>query len=180
MTRLRFLISLLTLGSSLASNGWAQKSAARHASPSVQVMQKQTEGSISVAFAQAKRSSQGTPGYKTLDLGAVSYGVVAQSAATHVRRLSDRFIVETEFGLDLEDPSLHSRTAMLLASTVYPASLYVISVDGVKLGASLQVVQAQAPLGKVSSHRLEIEIPDTVTEKDSQFHNGIVFQVIPN
>jgi hypothetical protein len=29
-------------------------------------------------------------------------------------------------------------------------------------------------------HRLEIEVPTSLTEKNSQLHNAIIFQVIPN
>jgi hypothetical protein len=147
------------------------------------MMRKQTEGAISIGFAGITRGTQAgreAVGYGTLDLGLVSYGVGAKSPHTRVRRLADRLIVTTEFGLTIADNSLHAASAMLLAATAYPENVYTVSVDGVRLQSTPQMVQPNVPLGRTSLHRLQIEIPNTVTEKDSQFHNNIVFQVIPN
>ena len=146
-------------------------------------MRKQTEGAISVSFAGITRGTQArreAPGFATLDLGSVSYGVGSNSPRTKVGRLADRLVVTTDFELNIADNSLHAASAMLLAATAFPENVYVVSVDGVKLQATPQMVQASVPLGRSSLHRLQIEIPNTVTEKDSQFHNSIVFQVIPN
>ena len=146
-------------------------------------MRKQSEGAISIGFAGITKGSQAaqqTVGYGTLDIGAVSYSVGARSPHTQVRRLADRLVVTTEFGLSITDNSLHTASAMLLAATAFPDNVYTVSVDGVRLEATPQMVQASVPLGRTSVHRLQIEIPNTVTEKDSQFHNSIVFQVIPN
>jgi hypothetical protein len=147
------------------------------------MMRKQTEGAISIGFAGIARGTQtarGALGYATLEFGSVSYGVGAKSPTTKVRRLPDRLVVTSEFGLNISDNSLHAASAMLLAATAYPENVYTVSVDGVRLQTTPQMVQANAPLGRTSLHRLQIEIPNTVTEKDSQFHNSIVFQVIPN
>lgn len=147
------------------------------------MMRKQTEGAISIGFAGLTKGSQAGQegvGYGTLDIGTVSYGVGAKSPHTQVRRLADRLVVTTEFGLSITDHSLPAASAMLLAATAFPENVYTVSVDGVRLQATPQMVQANVPLGRTSVHRLQIEIPNTVTEKDSQFHNSIVFQVIPN
>ena len=146
-------------------------------------MRKQTEGAISFGFTGTTKGSQTgreTVGYGTLDIGAVSYSVGAKSPHTQVRRLADRLVVTTDFELNIADNSLHAASAMLLAATAFPENVYVVSVDGVRLQATPQMVQANVPLGRASLHRLQIEIPNTITEKDSQFHNSIVFQVIPN
>jgi hypothetical protein len=147
------------------------------------MMRKQTEGAISIGFADITKGTQAgrePVGYATLNLGPVSYGLGAKSPRTQVRRLADRLVVTTEFGLSIADNSLHTASAMLLAATAYPENVYTVSVDGVRLQATPQMVQANLSLGRTSLHRLQIEIPNTVTEKDSQFHNSIVFQVIPN
>ena len=147
------------------------------------MMRKQTEGAISIGFAGITRGSQAGRegnGYGTLDIGTVSYAIGAKSPHTQVHRLTDRLVVTTEFRLGIADNSLHAASAMLLAATAYPESVYTVSVDGVRLQATPQMVQPDVPLGRTSVHRLQIEIPNTVTEKDSQFHNSIVFQVIPN
>lgn len=145
------------------------------------MMRKQTEGAISIGFTGTTKGSQTrreAVGYGTLDIGTVSYSVGAKSPHTQVRRLADRLVVTTEFGLSIS--SLHAASAMLLAATAFPENVYTISVDGVRLQATPQMVQSNVALGRTSLHRLQIEIPNTVTEKDSQFHNSIVFQVIPN
>jgi hypothetical protein len=147
------------------------------------MMRKQTEGAISVSFAGTTKGTQTTreaPGYATLDLGPVSYGVGSKSPRTRVRQLADRLVVTTDFELNIADNSLHAASAMLLAATAFPENVFVVSVDGVRLQATPQMVQANVPLGRSSLHRQQIEIPNTITEKDSQFHNNIVFQVIPN
>lgn len=147
------------------------------------MMRKQTEGAISIGFAGLTKGTQSgreAVAYGTLDIGKVSYGLGARSPHTQVRRLADRLVVTTEFGLSIADNSLHAASAMLLAATASPENVYTVSVDGVRLQATPQMVKPNVPLGRTSVHRLQIEIPNTVTEKDSQFHNSIVFQVIPN
>jgi hypothetical protein len=42
------------------------------------------------------------------------------------------------------------------------------------------LLQGQARIGTAHMHRLEIEVPTSLTEKNSQLHNAIIFQVIPN
>ena len=147
------------------------------------MLRKQTEGAISVGFGgitKGPQTGREALGYATLDLGRVSYSVGAKSPRTKVSRLADRLVVATDFELNIADNSLHAASAMLLAATAIPENLYVVSIDGVRLQATPQMVQANVPLGRTSLHRLQIEIPNSVTEKDSQFHNSIVFQVIPN
>jgi len=68
----------------------------------------------------------------------------------------------------------------VMASLAVPESSFVLRLDGLKLGATPQVVQGQLRLGVMTQHRLEIEVPSSVTEKNSQLQNAIVFQVIAN
>jgi hypothetical protein len=42
------------------------------------------------------------------------------------------------------------------------------------------LLQGQAKTGTTVMHRLEIEVPTSLTEKNSQLNNAIIFQVIPN
>ena len=80
------------------------------------MMRKQTEGAISIGFADITKGTQTgrePVGYATLDIGPVSYGLGAKSPRTQVRRLADRLVVTTEFGLSIADNSLHTASAML-------------------------------------------------------------------
>jgi hypothetical protein len=97
-----------------------------------------------------------------------------------VRHLRDRFIVTTRFGLSIQDPTLHFASASVLASLAVPAFGHILWLDGVRLGTIPQVIQGQIRIGPTSSHRLEIEVPTSLTEKNAQLHNAIIFQVIPN
>ena len=181
--RLCLVLPVLVLGSSLTATGQAQKkSAPRHTSAPVR-MQAQVTGSISVTFASLPGSAPlapGTAGQGSLDLGQVAYGAGSRASNVEVRTLKDRIIVSTRFGLALQDTSGHFASASVLASLAYPDSARVLRLDGVRLSTVPQLIQGQARLGVTSSHRLEIEVPAALTEKDAQLHNAILFQVIPN
>jgi hypothetical protein len=175
---------LLVLGSSLATGGWAQqKRSTKHTSTAVLALQTKKEGAISVAFANTADGAaltSGTSGQRALDLGTVSYGINPRVPNVQVRHLRDRFIVVTKFGLSIQDPTLHFASASVLASLALPDSSHVLWLDGVRLGTVPQVVQGQVRIGPTSSHRLEIEVPTSLTEKNAQLQNAIIFQVIPN
>jgi hypothetical protein len=172
------------LGSSLTTNGWAQqKRSTKHTSAPVLNLQAKREGTISVAFANTPDGaplSAGTTGQRGLDLGMLSYGSNPRTPNVQVRHLRDRFIVVTKFGLSIQDPTLHFARASVLASLAVPDAGHVLWLDGVRLGTVPQMIQGQLRIGPVSSHRLEIEVPTSLTEKNAQLHNAIVFQVIPN
>jgi hypothetical protein len=97
-----------------------------------------------------------------------------------VKKLADRFVVSTRFGLSIQDASRHFTSAAVLASIAYPEDVHAIWVDDVKLATTPQVIQGQARLGPTAEHRLSIEVPGSSTEKNSQLHNAVVFQIIPN
>jgi hypothetical protein len=183
---LRSMLTLFVIGFSLMSHGWAQRrnpSPPKRTSPTALTMQTQSSGSVSVAITTVPDGApltQGTPERQSLDLGNVSYGAGARVANVQVKKLADRFVVSTRFGLNIQDPSRRFSTAAVLASIAYPESVHAIWVDNVKLAMAPQIIQAQARLGLSLEHRLLIEVPAWSTEKDSQFHNAVIFQIIPN
>ena len=97
-----------------------------------------------------------------------------------MRPLDGRFIVGTKFGLSIQDPSQRFSSAAVLASLALPDASFTLRLDGMKLETTPQVIQGQARLGMTFQHRLEIEVPTSLTEKNSQLQNAIIFQVIPN
>ena len=183
---LRFFLSLLTIGFPLAGDGWAQRrdsSTPKHTSPTTLNMHVQSAGSVSVVITT---TPDGAPlaaaasGPRSLYLGSVSYGTGARVSNVRVSRLADRFVVSTRFGLSIQDASRRFSSAAVLASIAHPESVHTIWVDNVKLATTPQIIQGQARLGPTFEHRLWIEVPASSTEKDSQLHNAVFFQVIPN
>ena len=58
--------------------------------------------------------------------------------------------------------------------------VFIFRVDGLQLGTIPQLIQAEAKPGVTGLHLLEIEVPSSLTEKNSQLQNSILFQVIAN
>jgi hypothetical protein len=174
----------LLIGSSLVAYGRAQrKTASKRTSTPVLSLQLQSEGAISVAFVSAPDGAAltgGTSGERTLNLGTASYGSGTRTANVQMQKLPGRFVVSTKFGLSIKDGQQHYTSATVLAALAFPDTAYTFRLDGVKLEPVPQMVQGQARIGTTFQHRLEIEVPASITEKNSQVHNAIIFQVIPN
>jgi hypothetical protein len=166
------------------TDGWAQrKSTAKRTSSPVLNMQSQGQGSLSVAFVSAPDGAAlvgGASGQRVLNLGTVSYaaGPRTPNVQTHAR--DGGFVVATRFGLSVQDPSQRFSSAAVLASMALPDPFFTLRLDGVRLGTTPQVIQGQVRVGITFEHRLEIEVPASLTEKNSQLENAILFQVIPN
>jgi len=146
-------------------------------------MKSETEGAISVNFISAPDGAAltgGTSGQRSLNLGTVSHGGGAQSANVQVQKLPGRFVVSTRFGLSIQSGSQHAASATVLAALAVPDPAYTFRLDGITLATVPQLVQGQARIGPTITHRLEIEVSTSLTEKNSQLHNAIIFQVIPN
>jgi hypothetical protein len=148
-------------------------------------MQTQATGSVSVAFVNLPDGAPLAPGgagLRALDLGQVAYGAVSRTPNVQIRTLKDRMIVTTRFGLALQNTGTggHAATATVLASLAFPDPARTLRIEGVKMGLVPQIVQPRAGIGATSVCRFEIEVPVTLTEKDAQMRNSILFQVIPN
>src|SRR5689334_8647431 len=165
------------------TDGWAQhKSTVKRTSSAIS-MKSASEGAISVSFVSAPDGAAltgGASGQRSLDLGAVSHAGGAQTANVQVQKLPGHFVVSTKFGLSIQDGSQHTTTATILAALAQPDSAFRYRLDGITLQPAPQLLQGQARVGPTSIHRLEIDVPVSVTEKNSQLHNAIIFQVIPN
>jgi hypothetical protein len=146
-------------------------------------MKSATEGTISVSFVSAPDGaalSGGASGQRSLDLGAVSNAGGAQNPNVRVQKLPGHFVVSTKFGLSIQDGSQHTTTATVLAALAIPDPSFTFRLDGLTLQPAPQLLQNQARVGPTFIHRLEIDVPASVTEKNSQLHNAIIFQIIPN
>ena len=145
-------------------------------------MKSATEGTISVTFVSAPDGAAltgGASGQRNLDLGPVSHAG-SQTANVQVQKLPGYFVVSTKFGLSIQDGSHHTTTATILAALALPDFFYRYRLDGITLQTAPQLLQGQARVGPTVVHRLEIEVPTSITEKNSQLHNAIIVQIIPN
>jgi hypothetical protein len=180
---LRFVLPLLLIGSSLNTDGWAQRKGTSKRTSTAISMKSETEGTISVSFASAPDGAAltgGASGQRSLNLGTVSNASGAQTANVQVQKLPGRFVVTTRFGMSIQNGSQHATSAAVLAALAVPDTAYIFRLDGIALETVPQLVQGQARIGPTITHRLEIEVPTSLTEKNSQLHNAIIFQVIPN
>ncbi len=180
---MRFVLPLLLFGSSLMTGGWAQRKGASQRTSSAISMKSATEGTISVTFSSAPDGAAllgGASGQRNLDLGAVSHAGGTQTPNVQVQKLPGHLVVSTKFGLSIQDGSQHSSTATVLAALAAPDPSFTFRLDGITLQTAPQLLQGQARVGPTLIHRLEIDVPASVTEKNSQLHNAIIFQIIPN
>jgi hypothetical protein len=146
-------------------------------------MKSESAGAISVSFVSAPDGAAlggGTSGQRSLNLGSVSHAGGAQAANVQVQKLPGRFVVSTRFGLNIQAGAQTTPTAAVLAALTVPDPAYTFRLDGITLQTVPQLLQGQARTGTTVMHRLEIEVPTSLTEKNSQLHNAIIFQVIPN
>jgi hypothetical protein len=173
----------LLIGSSLPADGWAQhKSAAKRTSPAVINMRSEASGTLSVSLTSAPDGIplSGTSTQRALNFGTVSYGVGAAAPNVRITRRATGFVVSTRFALDIQAPSQNVTTATVLAAIAAPELHFKFRLDGMPLGTTPQMVVPQVKLGMRTEHLLEIEVPNSVTEKDSQLQNAILIQVIAN
>lgn len=170
----------MLFGSSLVTDGWTQaKGTGSRTSKTVINMKTQEAGGLSVAFVDLPDGPNIT-GNRALDLGNVSYTGHPQGTKVQVKPLADRFVVSAKFGMLVQDPSQHVSSATLMVALAYSDSSHALWLDGVRMSTALQTIPGICTVGKISAHRLEIEVPTSLTEKDAAVHNSIIFQVIPN
>lgn len=145
---------------------------------SVVNMAAQGAGGLSLTIVNPSDGGR-TAGGGVMDLGSVSYGSATRRSNVEVRSSAGRMVVSTNVGLSLVDPAGHIGTATVLACLAVPETSYVLRLDGVLLTTTPQIVQSRVPVGKISSHRVEIEVSSSVTEKNPGLRNSIIFQVVP-
>jgi hypothetical protein len=180
--KLRYFVPLLVIGSSLVTKGWAQSKSTSKRSPTPVLMKAQAAGTISLSLGNAPDGvplKSGNPSQRSLDLGTVSYQNGASTLNVSVQKLPASFVVSTKFTMTVQDSTGNVGTATVLAAMAAP-DVFIFRVDGLQLGTVPQLVQAQVKPGVTGLHLLEIEVPSSLTEKNSQLQNSILFQVIAN
>lgn len=183
LIKLRFILPLLAIGSSLVTDGWAQSKAAKKRTPTPALkMDAQVSGTLAVQLVNSASGvalKGGTPGQRSLDLGTASYQTGSNTLNVSVQKLSTSFVVSTKFGLEVDDSTGKVGTVTVLAAIAAP-DVFIFRVDGFQLGTTPQLIQTQIKPGALVQHLLEIEVPTSLTEKNSQLQNTIQFQVVAN
>jgi hypothetical protein len=85
--------------------------------------------------------------------GSGSDALIDAGPMSHVRR--------QVFGIRLEGSG---KTATLRASLESFDARCIVRIDGIQLGTAAKVIAARAPIGSVTMHTLEIEVPPSVPE----------------
>lgn len=146
-------------------------------------MHSETKGSLSVSLSGVPGEAtvvSGPSGQGTLELGAVSYQGVPVGSHVHMNRLTGHFVVSTRFAMTIDGGSQSPTSATVMAALAVPDSHFIFRIDRVKVENTPQVVESRAKVGMANQHLLEIDVPTSITEKDSQLQNAIIFQVIAN
>ena len=183
LIKLRFILPILAFGSSLVTDGWAQSKAAKKRTPTPALkMDTQVSGTLAVQLVNSASGvalKGGTPAQRSLDMGTVSYQSGSNTLNVSVQKLSSSFVVSTKFGLEVDDSTGKVGTVTVLAAIAAP-DVFVFRVDGFQLGTTPQLIQTQVKPGAQVQHLLEIEVPTSLTEKNSQLQNTIQFEVVAN
>lgn len=165
------------------TEGWAQrKDVAKRAPRAVATMRSEATGTLSVSLTSAPDGVPlgGSSSQRALDFRTVSYNTAQAAPNMRLIRRPAGFVVATRFGLNIQDSSEHIARATVLAALASPEPHFSLKVDGVRLGTTPQMIQGQARVGFTTEHLLEIEVPSSVTEKNSHLQNAILIQVIAN
>ncbi len=114
-----------------------------------------------------------------LDLGRISFFGGATNDGVNVVRRGKSFVVSTIFGLKVGSET-STGTAKLIGMVTQVSANHRISVDGVRLSLTPQVIQMAVKYGAVTEHRLEIELPTDAPEVAAQLLQAVAFQVLAN
>ena len=83
------------------------------------------------------------------------------------------------FGMRIGQPSREARGTATVRAFLETADLHcTIRLDGIVLTAVPQVIQLQAPIGVVVTHRLQIEVP--VTAPEGALNTSIGWEITAN
>lgn len=114
-----------------------------------------------------------------LEIGAVSYAGAHHPNNVVVEQKTNSYVVTTKFGLTVSDPAEKAGTASITACLVYP-SRFTIRIDGMKIEAMPRLILAHVPIGRVSIHRIDVEVPNDVpAESSAVVNHPIQFAAIP-
>jgi hypothetical protein len=89
-------------------------------------------------------------------------------------------VVRALFGLKVESAGAQQGTATLSAFLFQLDPHCDIFLDGIQLGIAPRLIERRAAYGAANPHRLEIEVPNSVTESQGQISSNLGFLAVPN
>jgi hypothetical protein len=115
--------------------------------------------SVTVVQLPGGASLQSMAGAAVAELGTVSSNARNVAPGIAIVRRAKSYLVRTAIGLQTSGSGTASLEAFLDSM---PAGI-VVRVDGVQLTTSPQVFAANVPAGVVTHHRIELEIPNSLS-----------------
>jgi hypothetical protein len=91
----------------------------------------------------------------------VDAGTMSQAQTRNGRSANVRTVTRKAFGIRIDAPG-RTGTAMLRAFLETYDGRCIVRIDGIELGATSVLIDAQTPFGEVTTHTLEIEVPTSV------------------
>jgi len=130
-----------------------------------------------VSLAEGAALTGAAGGSWDLDLGDFSFTAAPRKPNVATRRLASSLLVSSEFGV-LVSSSATGVTATLLALLQSQQAKYSVRIDGILLESTPVPVASHLRTGVVTRHRIELELPVTLTEKEGRLSNAIQFSVV--
>jgi hypothetical protein len=93
----------------------------------------------------------------------VDVGTMSRAQTHKGRGDSMRTVTRKAFGIRVDAPGM-TGTATLQAYLETQDGRCVVRIDGIELGTVPVVIDAQTPIGQVTNHTLEIEVPKSAPE----------------
>ncbi len=87
-------------------------------------------------------------------------------------------VVRTVFGIRLESSVVSQGSASLSAVLYNSDPRCQVFLDGIKLEATPRLIQHGVRYWAVNQHRLEIEVPNTITESQGNIARNIGFMAV--
>jgi hypothetical protein len=106
----------------------------------------------------AMLKSQGT-GNASMDLGPVSYYKGISAVGETSRKNPGAFVISTRFALKVDCPRNPSSQVNLTVSRLDASASHAITIDGISLGPTAQMLVSSMSCGSSGEHRLDLEVP---------------------
>lgn len=135
--------------------------------------------SVSVVAIAGGATLQSTPDAAIAELGTVSANPSATAAGVSVVRRARSYVVVSSIGLRA-DSALLGGTVALQAFLDGMLPGVIVRLDGVVLATVPRTFDAAVPLGIVTRHRLEIEIPDGLPASQVPSEIPLELGAVPN
>lgn len=177
----RYLLGLLLALGGISA--WGQPRPVGKPRVAIKASAPVSQGSISVTFVPVTGGptmSSFPQGQGTLQLGEVSAGTGARTGGVTVERRPGSMVVHSSFGVRLNNPGVPSGSASLSAFLYHPDARCDISMDGIPLTTATRLIQGSIHFGEVTSHRLEIAVPRSVSQDQGAIANTIGFLAVQN